>query len=181
MDINKQRIGLDKKFFHLCEPLVIESGYRLYDLQYIPATKTLRLFIENPNTKTALIEDCVKVDHALNTPFETEDWIPEGIVLEVSSPGIYRELTSLEHFKSYLQSQVLVVIMGKLSDEQIKVLPKEFWSSKKILGILSSVGDKNIELNVNGKKIRLDFTQIKKVTLEPDLDFKEKSLKGEKL
>ena len=77
MDIHQERIGLEKKFFLLCDPVVQEAGYRLYDLEYITGQKLLRLFIQDPRTGSALIEDCVKVDHALSEPFEKEDWIPE--------------------------------------------------------------------------------------------------------
>lgn len=119
MDIHQERIGLEKKFFLLCDPVVQEAGYRLYDLEYITGQKLLRLYIQDPRTGSALIEDCVKVDHALSEPFEKEDWIPEEITLEVSSPGVYRHIANLDHFKMSLGEMVAVVIMGQLSEEQL--------------------------------------------------------------
>ncbi len=172
MDIQKQRAGLEKKFFLLCEPVVQEAGYRLYDLEYLTGQKLLRLFIEDPRTKTALIDDCVKVDHALSPAFETETWIPEDIVLEVSSPGIYRDLNTLEHFKTFLNEIVLVVITGKLSDEQAEGAPKGIKGDKKFRGVMTAVTDEGITLDIQGFKLNLTYAQMKTATLDPDLNTK---------
>ena len=172
MDIQKERAGLEKKFFHLCEPVVQEAGYRLYDLEYLTGQKILRLYIEDPRTKTAVIEDCIKVDHALSPIFEVETWIPETIVLEVSSPGIFRELTTLEHFRTYINEIVQVIIMGKLTDEQTAGAPKGIKGEKKFRGVLTSVTEEGVELDLQGFKLNLTFSQIKKVALDPDINTK---------
>jgi len=172
MDIQKERAGLEKKFFHLCEPVVQEAGYRLYDLEYLTGQKILRLYIEDPRTKTAVIEDCIKVDHALSPIFEVETWIPETIVLEVSSPGIFRELTTLEHFRTYINEIVQVIIMGKLTDEQTAGAPKGIKGEKKFRGVLTSVTEEGVELDLQGFKLNLTFPQIKKVALDPDINTK---------
>ncbi|MFY7993623.1 MAG: ribosome maturation factor RimP [Bacteriovoracaceae bacterium] len=172
MDIQKERAGLEKKFYHLCEPVVQEAGYRLYDLEYLTGQKVLRLYIEDPRTKTAVIEDCVKVDNALSPVFETETWIPEEIVLEVSSPGIFRELSTLEHFKTFVGDIVMVIIMGKLTDEQTAGAPKGVKGEKKFRGVLSAVSEQGIVMDIQGFKLNLEYGQIKKVTLDPDLNTK---------
>ena len=107
MDIHRERTGVEKKFYHMCEPVVQEAGYRLYDMEYVPTSKVLRLYIQDPRTGSAVIDDCVKVDHALSPAFETETWIPEDVVLEVSSPGVYRHLSTLEHFKTSIARRSL--------------------------------------------------------------------------
>lgn len=172
MDIHKERAGLEKKFYNLCEPVIIEAGYKLFDLEYLTGQKILRLYIEDPRTKTALIDDCVKVDHALSPVFEVETWIPESIVLEVSSPGIFRELTTLEHFKTYVNEIVQVIIMGKLTDEQTVGAPKGVKGEKKFRGVLKNVTEEGIDLDLQGFKLALNFAQVKTVTLDPDINTK---------
>lgn len=169
MDINAVRSGLEKKFLLLCEPVVQEAGYRLYDLEYVVGQKLLRLYIQDPKTGSALIEDCVKVDHALSEPFETEEWIPEEIVLEVSSPGVYRHLATLEHFKMSIGEMIAVVIMGQLSDEQTDGAPKGIKGEKKFRGKLVEVNDENIVIEIKGFSLKLTYKQIKKTNLDPDL------------
>ena len=170
MDINRERSGLEKKFFLMCEPVVQETGYRLYDLEYISGQKLLRLYIQDPRTGSALIEDCVKVDHALSPAFESESWIPEEVVLEVSSPGVYRHISTLEHFRMSISEMVSVVIMGQLSDEQVLGAPKGIKGEKKFRGKLIEVGADNFTLEVKGFLLKVNYKQVKKVNLDPDLN-----------
>ena len=169
MDINSERTGLEKKFFLMCEPVVIEAGYRLYDMEYVTNQKLLRLYIQDPRTGSALIEDCVKVDKALDKPFETETWIPEDVVLEVSSPGVYRHLSTLEHFKMTIGEMVAVVIMGQLSEEQTKDAPKGIKGEKKFRGKLIEANDEDYTIEIKGFPLKVTYKQTKKVNLDPDL------------
>jgi ribosome maturation factor RimP len=169
MDIQQERSGLEKKFYHLCEPVVLESGYRLYDLEYITGQKLLRLYIQDPRTGSALIDDCVKVDHALSEPFEKEEWIPEEITLEVSSPGVYRHIANLEHFKLSINEMVCVVIMGQLSDDQVSGAPKGMKGEKKFRGKLLEANQDYYVIEVKGFNLKLNYKQTKKVNLDPDL------------
>lgn len=169
MDINQERSGLEKKFFLMCEPVVQEAGYRLYDLEYVATQKLLRLYIQDPRTGSALIEDCVKVDHALTAPFETETWIPEDVVLEVSSPGVYRHLANLEHFKMSIGEMIAVVIMGQLSEEQTTDAPKGIKGEKKFRGKLLEAGAEDFTIEVKNFPLKLTYKQVKKANLDPDL------------
>lgn len=169
MDIKQERSGLEKKFYLMCEPVVQEAGYRLYDLEYVSTQKLLRLYIQDPRTGSALIDDCVKVDHALTEPFEKEEWIPEDVVLEVSSPGVYRNIANLEHFKMSVGEIVAVVIMGQLSDEQTEGAPKGIKGEKKFRGKLLEVGNEDFTIEVKNFPLKLTYKQVKKVNLDPDL------------
>lgn len=169
MEINQERAGLEKKFFLMCEPVVQEAGYSLYDMEYIPSQKLLRLFIQDPRTGSALIDDCVKVDNALSPAFETESWIPDDVVLEVSSPGVFRHLSRLEHFRMSLGEFLAVVIVGQLSEDQSKGAPKGVAGEKKFRGKLLEVNEDSFMIEVKGFSIKLNFEQVKKVNLDPDL------------
>lgn len=152
----------------MCEPVVIEAGYRLYDLEYITGQKLLRLYIQDPRTGSALIEDCVKVDHALSPAFEAETWIPEEVVLEVSSPGVYRHMTTLEHFRMSVGEMIAVLIVGQLSEEQSAGAPKGVKGEKKFRGKLIEVENEGFTIEINGFLLKLTYKQAKKVNLDPD-------------
>lgn len=169
MDINQERTGLEKKFYLMCDPVVQETGYRLYDLEYVATQKVLRLYIQDPRTGSAVIEDCVKVDNALSPAFETESWIPEDVVLEVSSPGVYRHISTLEHFKMSLGEMIAVVIMGQLSEEQTKDAPKGIKGEKKFRGKLLAANDEDYTVELKNFPLKLTYKQTKKVNLDPDL------------
>jgi ribosome maturation factor RimP len=169
MDISQERSGLERKFYLMCEPVVQEAGYRLYDLEYVATQKLLRLYIQDPRTGSALIEDCIKVDHALSPAFESETWIPEDVVLEVSSPGVYRHLSNLEHFKMTIGEIIAVVIVGQLSEEQAKDAPKGIKGEKKFRGTLIENSSDGFTMEVKGFPLKLTYKQVKKVNLDPDL------------
>ena len=78
---------------------------KLYDLEYQTGTSLLRVYIINPVTLTAEITDCVKVDDALTLPLQ-ESWVPDGLTLEVSSPGIYRSIKNEWHYQMSLNHRV---------------------------------------------------------------------------
>ena len=169
MDIQQERNGLEKKFLNMCEPVVQEAGYRLYDIEYVTGQKLLRLYIQDPRTGSALIEDCVKVDKALSPAFETETWVPEDVVLEVSSPGVFRHVANLEHFKMSIGEIIAVVITGQLSEEQAAGAPKGLKSEKKFRGKLIEANPDEYVIEVNGFNLKLNYKQTKKVNLDPDL------------
>ena len=169
MDIQQERTGLEKKFYLMCEPVVLEAGYRLYDLEYVATQKVLRLYIQDPRTGSAVIEDCIKIDNALSPAFETETWIPEDVVLEVSSPGVYRHVSNLEHFKMSVGEIIAVVIMGQLSEEQIKDAPKGIKGEKKFRGKLLEVNEEVFTIEAKNFPLKLTYKQTKKVNLDPDL------------
>jgi ribosome maturation factor RimP len=169
MDISRERTGVEKKFLHMCEPIIQEAGYRLYDLEYVTTSKVLRLYIQDPRTGSALIDDCVKVDHALSPAFESETWIPEEVVLEVSSPGVYRHLSTLEHFKMSIGEIIAVVIMGQLTEEQTQGAPKGITGEKKFRGKLLEMNDEGFTMEVKNFPLKLTYKQLKKANLDPDL------------
>ena len=169
--INQKKTGLEARFYELCDKLVSENDLNLYDLDYIASNHTLRIFIMNPETQTAVVEDCVKIDHALTPHVEEADWMPEELTVEVSSPGIFRALKTTRHFEWSVGERVSVTIMGNLADEVEDSLPKSLKGQKKFIGELSAVGEENIEVNVEDKNkkilVPIEFSLIKKAQWEP--------------
>jgi ribosome maturation factor RimP len=109
------------------------------------------------------------VDHALSPAFETETWIPEDVVLEVSSPGVYRHLSTLEQFKMTIVEMIAVVIIGQLSEEQTKDVPKGIKGEKKFRGTLAEVSNEDFTVEIKGFPLKFTYKQTKKVNLDPDL------------
>ena len=92
----------------LARPLAEQLGLSLWDVRFVKegATWYLRVFIDKPGGIT--IEDCVDMTHALDPVLDREDPIEQSYCLEVSSPGIERELLRPEHFAQFLGSPVTV-------------------------------------------------------------------------
>ncbi len=170
MDITKERIGLEKKFWTLALEVVRGQELELYDLEYLPGQHLLRLYIMNPETKSAVIEDCIKVDHAMTPFFETEVWMPEEVTLEVGSPGVYRNVNSLAHFQMGLGEIHSVTIMGSVDEVLNPGLPKKIVGAKKFRGELLEVKPELIVLNIEDHKVSIQLSAIKKAQVDPDFD-----------
>ena len=170
MDITKNRLGVEKKFWELCLSVVQDQGLALYDLEFLPGQKLLRLYIMNPETKSAVIEDCIKVDHALTPFFESEEWMPAEVTLEVGSPGVYRHVYGLDHFKMGLGETHSVTIMGNL-DPMLNVgAPKKVLSSKKFNGELVEATPAGVVLETDDGRVTIAFASIKNAQVDPDFE-----------
>src|SRR5438874_9024836 len=66
----------------------------------------VRVFIDKPGGVG--IEDCSDVSRAIEATLDEEDFIPTHYVLEVSSPGIERQLYSLSDFVKFIGQQAKV-------------------------------------------------------------------------
>lgn len=160
MEIDKNA----ERYRNVFEPIVSSLGLEIYDVEYIQGQFLVRLYIRNPETKTAAIDECAQVDRALSPVFENEDWIPQKIVLEVSSPGMTRKLKTFEHFEESLGETILVHLKKKIEGE----IPKRVKGQNKFTVRLKDIHDSGLVGSVEDQEITLDFENIKKATIEPD-------------
>jgi ribosome maturation factor RimP len=99
------------KVWELCEPIVTGLGLSLWDVRYVKegADWYLRIFIDKPGGVD--INDCEKVSRAVNEPLDRLDPIENAYCLEVSSPGIERELVRDEHFEQFIGADIMVKML----------------------------------------------------------------------
>ena len=92
----------------LAEPIAASLGLQLWDVRFVKegATWILRIFIDKADSVT--IEDCEAMSRAIDAPLDEADPIDQAYCLEVSSPGIERELSRPEHFER-MQGQPVVL------------------------------------------------------------------------
>lgn len=101
----KNTVGL---VWELAEPLAEELGLILWDVRFQKEGVNwyLRIFIDKEDGVG--IEDCVNMSHAIDEPLDELDPIPQSYSLQVSSPGLERELTRDFHFTRYLGEKITV-------------------------------------------------------------------------
>lgn len=95
----------------LVRPIVESLGLELWDVRYLKegANRILRIYIDREDGVT--IEDCENVTRAVDAPLDELDPIEESYTLEVSSPGIERELVREEHFDQFLGAPVMIKLI----------------------------------------------------------------------
>ena len=140
----------------LLEPTVERLGCELTDLVVRLSGKggLLQLTIDKPDGID--IEDCEKVSQAVSALLDVEDPVPGEYNLEVSSPGLDRKLTKVEHFQRF-EGETLKVTMRFPMDGR-----------RRFRGTLVSSDDENIVVEVDGEAYSLPLATIDTARLVPD-------------
>lgn len=100
----------------IVKPIVEELGLSLWDVRFVKegAMWYLRIFIDKDSGVT--IEDCEAVTRAIDEPLDKADPIEQNYCLEVSSPGIERELVKEAHFDAFLGAPIMVKMIRPLKN-----------------------------------------------------------------
>ena len=116
-----------------------------------------------------------KIDKALS-PFLEEDWIPENLILQVSSPGLFRSLNSIDHFNRVLGKSIKLALKKRLEDSlldkgpEVEELSPKLKRERKVIGVLKEVCPNSINVEIEGVCLNVDFNCVKKANLEVNLD-----------
>jgi ribosome maturation factor RimP len=140
----------------LLEPAIERLGYELTDLEVRLGGQggLLRLTIDKPDGID--LDDCEKVSHAMSALLDVEDPVPGNYNLEVSSPGLDRKLTKVDHFQRF-EGETLKVTMR---------FPIE--GRRRFRGKLLSSNEENIVVEVDGESYSLPLTMIDTARLVPE-------------
>ncbi len=144
------------KLLGLLEPSVADLGYELVDVQYHPGPKggVLRIYIDAD--EGVGLEDCERVSRQVSALLDVDDPISGHYNLEVSSPGLDRVLRTAEHFGRFLGSEVKILLRGARDGR------------RKYKGLLKSVADGGVEVDVDDRVERFEIEEIEIARLVPD-------------
>jgi ribosome maturation factor RimP len=138
-------------------PTVTELGYRIWDVTYTKIGADYHLEITIDSDDGIGIEDCERVSRAIDPILEEENPIEGFYYLEVSSPGVERELRTDEHNSLSLGEKVEVKLFA----------PKD--GVKSLVGTLASFEDGVIGIDADGQKYsfaKADVSKIKTIYFE---------------
>ena len=140
----------------LLEPIVSALDFKTVDVEYVKEGSDfyLRAYIDKEGGIT--VDDCEKVSRRLEEALDREDFIPNAYILEVSSPGLGRQLKKEKH---YLQS---------IGEEVDVRLYKPINGKKEFTGILAAYSDGVFEFDVDKEKITLEASAVSKICLHFD-------------
>lgn len=118
---------------------------------------TIRVFIDKEGGITH--EDCVRVSREMESVLDAEDFIPSAYLLEVSSPGLERELYSLQDFERF---------NGKLAKVRTHA-PID--GQRNFRGRIAAVEGEEIAFEDSTRgTIRFPFSAVAKANLEIDIE-----------
>ncbi|MCV3217546.1 ribosome maturation factor RimP [Plectonema radiosum NIES-515] len=138
----------------LATPVAEELGLEVVGVVFHTNQRppVLRVDIRNPQEGTGL-NDCERMSRALEASLDGSDIIPDAYVLEVSSPGISRQLATDREYLSFKGFPV-IVFTSQLYDGQ------QEWIGQLILR-----DEISVYLNQKGRVIQIPRTLITRVQL----------------
>ena len=144
----------------LLAPVVNGLGYVLWDVVYEKEGPLYYLRITIDSADGITIDDCERVHRAIDPVLDDADPIENSYTLEVSSPGICRELRRPEHFEAFLGAPVDVRLFA----------PKN--GAKSVSGELISYDAERAEvvLGTNDGELTLPLSECAKITVADDID-----------
>jgi ribosome maturation factor RimP len=128
-------------------------GYELVEVERSARGNLLRIFIDKPSGVS--VEDCVAVSDHLSRLFTVENIVYDR--LEISSPGLDRPLRKTSDF---------IRFAGELVKLKLRVALQ---GQRNFVGILHEVDDGMLKLEVVGKMLDLELSNLEKVRLVPKL------------
>lgn len=146
----------------MIKPSIESMGYEFVgaDIHGEGRATTIRVYIDKPGGVNA--DDCGEVSHQISAIFDVEEPYTSAYRLEVSSPGLCRPLFTLADFKRFVGEKAKITL-SKAKNGQ-----------RHFTGTLGQVREKEIILQTENQAVVLDFQQIEKANLAPEILMKEK-------
>ena len=133
-------------------PVIEGMGYMLWDVEYVKIASEWHLIITIDTEDGINIEDCERVHRAIDPILDEADPIENSYRLEVSSPGIERELRTDEHIEFCLGMDVEAKLFAAQDGK------------KSFVGILAGYEDGIITLETADGEVKLDKSSVSKLT-----------------
>lgn len=135
---------IDDRVLEISDELAEKMSFSVVDVEFKKEgqEKILRVYIDKDGGVD--LDDCEKFSRSLEEILDEEDFIEEAYSLEVSSPGLDRQLKKEREFLHYIGREVEV----KLYKEQDGL--KEF------SGILKDFEEKIASIEVSGEVIKVN-------------------------
>ncbi len=92
----------------IATPAAEGLGLEIWDITYKKEGSEYILCVYIDKEGGVTMDDCVNMTHAISKPLDEADMIDHSYSLQVSSPGIERELKKKEHFEKYIGSPVTI-------------------------------------------------------------------------
>ena len=137
----------------IVQPTVEALGFELWGLEHLQQGRysVLRVFIDCKNTVN--LKDCETVSRQISALLDVEDPISGEYTLEVSSPGLERPLFKIDQFEQFVGDKVKIAMRSQVEGR------------RKFTGVIESVSADQISLNVDGKTLKLDYSEIDKANI----------------
>lgn len=159
------KILFDEQVKEVAAIVTAEYGLDFVHAQISGSLKSLviSIFIDKPGGVTH--EDCAKTSRKIETLLDAMDSIPSSYLLEVSSPGLERELYSQKDFEKFVGSLAKIKVNSAVNGQ------------KNFRGRITDFKDGEIVFDDRTSGVvRFPYSTVVKANLEIDLDNELKNI-----
>lgn len=152
------KLDVVKEVESILDGYLKEHDLELYKIEYKKEGSewVLRVYPDKPadaSTEYVSIDECEALNRYLSDKLDEADIIDRSYNLEVSSPGLDRELIRESDFARFAGRQVVIKTY-----EQID-------GSKNFEGVLTGKSDGIVSIDADGQEIKIPFEKISKINL----------------
>jgi ribosome maturation factor RimP len=143
-----------EKITEFVEGFLPSMDLELVEIQYRQEGHgwVLRLFIDGPNGIG--VDECARVSREMNVFLDVEDLIPNAFHLEVSSPGLERQLRNIEDYKRFTGRKARVKVRHPIGGQKV------------FIGLIGESDELGFELILEDESaMRFHLDQIRKARL----------------
>ena len=137
-DIMKTKTNIDERIFAIVDPVAKDMGLNIVRIRVQSGKKkTVQVMAERISDGLLGISECEKLSRELTAILDVEDPIHDPFILEASSPGLERPLTSLQDFENYVGYTARVDL-----DRMVE-------GRKRFRGVIAGVYGSNIDIELD--------------------------------
>lgn len=153
-----KREEYEQKTEKLLEPIIQKNNFELVDVEYVKEGGNwfLRAYIDKEGGIT--VDDCEAVSRELSDLLDKHDFIPDAYIMEVSSPGLGRQLKKEKDFARSIDKEVEVKLFKAINKQ------------KELVGILVSYDAENITIKLEDEST-LDIPRANIALIRLAFDF----------
>ena len=144
----------EERLRQLLQPTVEALGFDLWGVEHLAQGRhsVLRLYIDSDHG--IAVDDCARVSGQVGSVLDVEDPIAGDYTLEVSSPGLDRQLFRLEQYSRF---------GGETVDIRLRV---PFEGRRRFRGKLKGIEGEDVVVQVDDHEYLLPFDEIDKARVE---------------
>lgn len=136
----KTKTDMDARILAVADPVADDMGYNIVRIRVMSSKRsTVQIMAERQSDGQMGVDDCASLSRALSSALEVDDPLRDAYVLEVSSPGLDRPLTSLEDFKTY---------EGHLARLE---LDRMIEGRKRFRGVLAGIDGQHVDIDLDNE------------------------------
>jgi ribosome maturation factor RimP len=162
--------GLEK-IREIAERVAQSSGLELVDFELHGGGKArvLRIYIDKPGGVTH--EDCSNFSRDAGTIFDVEDAVPGGsYLLEVSSPGLDRKVSTADEFERFVGSLIKIMTRDPVNgNRHFEGRLRAFQDSRLWLELSPRKKSKKHDAVEPGSEVEIQLSNVEKANLVPEI------------